>query len=306
MRVNTLWSIVALFAVGASVGCGADVQYPPPPMPMQAEVSDAEVLGRGQVLIEVFGVMPTLPPDENGNTPVWTDDTSADAPIAANMRLFVNWPEAQASSNLLMGGSHLAALVQGEQQLITSMSTSTMPPAYIGRANPVTYRTTTDALIARSLTSIALDVQPDATVIMALGLGEALDAQTEQIAQEGHSPTSLMHLTGPLLLSCRVSRNGQIVDDERWQTPFCARVKAELGGDPALTSRRSLSSTRRRDLRAQQSPLIDNLSARVSLRRTRGGDEHAHVEQCTLTTRRCCLTPARLRSLHQCLQRPPG
>ncbi len=218
-----------VFGLGAlcAVGCGGpDVDYPPPPMPMQVEVSDIAGTGHGTVSFSFFGLMPQLPPDEQGNTPAWTEDTTEDAPIlvSANLMALIG-DRGVGSSGLRLTKDHFSALMQGEK--LRALDPEESPDEQLRPHAPLNYRDSDDAVVSRTITDVKLVKLNGRAVRIELGLDG--ENHSTNPSDASPSPGALLSFTGPLELRCNIRRDRQPVEDINWQTPFCARVKAEFG-----------------------------------------------------------------------------
>ena len=72
-----------------------------------------------------------------------------------------------------------------------------------------------------------LQRRADKSVVLTLDLGP-IAPYTNYPTATNAAPEARMQFTGPLSLSCSVFRSGQRTSDPNWESPFCARVKAEM------------------------------------------------------------------------------
>ncbi len=232
-----------LFALLASVTACADEDESyaaEPPLPMRVQVSDSPVSYEGRVHVRFYGKQPASAPDEHGVTPVVSGDTPENALIWVLMDLGLKnlGGDFQADERPLisldMAPAYWRSLTQQHivdvrrsPHLVEDGARAHQSLFYSLTPDPPRTQDELAAIRERQLTSMQLQNRSNQNVVLTLTLGDAISAPN-RITVENAESEAQMHFTGPISLSCSVIQGGQVKFDPSWQSPFCARVKAEM------------------------------------------------------------------------------
>ena len=223
-----------LFALGTSAAACADEPnislIDQRPLPMQVTVSDSPGLHEGQIIVEFFANAAEPLPDEDGVIHFNPEDTPDNASFIVQM-----------SAHIKLEGSdinHLASLSMAphlwkdltEQQAVNARSSSEPIEDSVRTHTPFTYlpsQARYTIALDRELTGMQLTNLTKKSVALNLKLGPVFEVPDRPMAQDA-APEAQMTFTGPLTLGCYINRGGQSMLDLSWESPFCARVKAEM------------------------------------------------------------------------------
>src|SRR5690606_6686630 len=81
--------------------------------------------------------------------------------------------------------------------------------------------------LVRQLSTMRMQQFSNKTIELYLKLGPVIPYYNHPLAPNA-APEAEMKFKGPILLSCSLIQGGQMISDPNWESPFCARVKAEM------------------------------------------------------------------------------
>ncbi len=196
---------------------------------MTVHVTDIDSQVGGEVRIHFNGPN-DVPP---GTTTIITTDTPEDAPVG--IELYVDWyvNGGRFGVQFAVSNEHYHQLLSGTLMdvLLPHEPSSDIAPKQTG---PAIYESTaTNTLVQRDVLKLGIEPRPNLTHEVTLELGIPREYDTH-IPIPDTEPTARITLSGPLMFTCGVHDNGAYITDLAWQTPFCARVKAEYQLGPYL------------------------------------------------------------------------